>query len=200
MTADEFTSDLAPCYGDALRYCRALCVAWSPSEAEDILQEALLRAFKSYKSLEDRTKFRPWLFKIITRVFQSASRRAYWKRLVPLEARYADAHFPAVYQDLDYMNGHPELFRALSELRVKDRAAILLFEVGGFSIQEIVSIQGERSQSAVKSRLSRARSRLRRLLSQSPQPEASTRSEAATTTIERLTYEAISAANNNRAV
>ncbi|HEU4454664.1 MAG TPA: sigma factor-like helix-turn-helix DNA-binding protein, partial [Longimicrobium sp.] len=66
---------------------------------------------------------------------------------------------------------------ALSGLSNKERAAVLLFELGGFSIEEIAGIQGERSISAVKSRLSRARARLRDRLD-GPGPASTSRTGA----------------------
>jgi DNA-directed RNA polymerase specialized sigma24 family protein len=53
------------------------------------------------------------------------------------------------------------LLEALYSLTEKERAAILLFELGGFSLIEIQQIQGEKSLSAIKSRLSRTREKLR---------------------------------------
>jgi len=54
-----------------------------------------------------------------------------------------------------------QLKHQLAILDKREREAIILFEVSGFSIEEIRRIQGDRSISAVKSRLSRARSRLK---------------------------------------
>lgn len=57
------------------------------------------------------------------------------------------------------------LNKALGVLTAKERAAILLFEIAGFSIEEIVTIQKERI-SAVKSRLSRARKKLKKQITE----------------------------------
>ena len=56
------------------------------------------------------------------------------------------------------------LHQALATLSPKQRAALLLFEIGGFSIEEIATIQKAKSISAVKSRLSRTRQKLREAL------------------------------------
>ena len=58
------------------------------------------------------------------------------------------------------------LYDALSKLSSKERSAVLLFEISGFSVEEIRVIQNERSLSAVKSRLSRARKKLRTSISE----------------------------------
>jgi RNA polymerase sigma-70 factor (ECF subfamily) len=56
------------------------------------------------------------------------------------------------------------LNNALSKLNPKERAAILLYEVAEFSIEEIMNIQEEKSLSTVKSRLSRSRKKLKNIL------------------------------------
>lgn len=56
------------------------------------------------------------------------------------------------------------MYLALSRLKTRERVALLLFEIGGFSIEEIKTIQKEKSSSAVKSRLSRTREKLKKLI------------------------------------
>ena len=53
------------------------------------------------------------------------------------------------------------MLAALDSLSEKERTAILLFEIGGLSLEEIRNVQKEKSISAVKSRLSRTRVKLR---------------------------------------
>ena len=166
MTSDPFADDLAPCYNEALSYCRGLCASWSPSQAEDVFQSALLKALEHYGDLRDREKFKPWLFRIITRTFYVAVRRAFWKRFIPLGSTSEVERMPEVYARPERLDEQGPLFDALSRLSKKQRAAILLFHVAGFSIEEIAAIQNERSLSAVKSRLSRARRKLRTHLRQ----------------------------------
>lgn len=179
-TADSFAADLETCYADALRYCRALCAGWSPSEAEDVLHEALLKALGAYDGLRDRARFRPWLFQIVTRTFHSAARRSLWKRFVPLDWSPGPGDretFPRVYARPEWLDERLTILGALTALSDRERAALLLFELGGFSIEEIAAIQGARSISAVKSRLSRARAKLKDRLD-GPGPAATTRTGA----------------------
>ena len=156
---DPFLSALRPHYADALRYCRGLCARWSPSEAEDAFQSALLAAFEGFAGLRDPGRFRPWLFQIVTREVRKAQRRYVWRRFSPLPPDEAPGALglvtaPASAEALD-------LLAALAALGRREREALLLFEVGGFSVGEICRLQGDRSVSAVKSRLARARARLR---------------------------------------
>ena len=71
---------------------------------------------------------------------------------------------PEVYDRAEQSDNRNLLQMALSKLTAKERAAILLFEVAGFSIEEITVIQNEKSRSAVKSRLSRTRTKLKKYI------------------------------------
>lgn len=163
MTTIPFAEALEPHYGDIARYCRALCAQWTAADAEDVLQESLLRALEHYDALRDPERFRPWLFRIVTTTFYAAARRRFWRRFVPLSEVH-EHEMPAVYRGRETRVESQQLLRALARLSARDRAALLLFDVAGFSLEELAHIQGDRSLSAVKSRLSRARRRARVLL------------------------------------
>jgi RNA polymerase sigma-70 factor, ECF subfamily len=157
-----FDEALAPHYEQAVRYCRALCARSSRrAEAEDVLQDALLRALEHYEDLADHGRFKPWLFQIITRTHQNSVRLAYWRRILPSSDEPAYERMPAAYDHAAALGDRMTLERALAKLGDAERAALLLHELGGFSVEEIAGIQRERSVSTIKSRLSRARARLR---------------------------------------
>lgn len=59
---------------------------------------------------------------------------------------------------------HDEIHFALSEISEKEKISFLLFELGGFSLGEIMIIQNEKSISSVKSRLSRTRDKLKKII------------------------------------
>ena len=156
---DAFLAALRPHYDDALRYCRGLCARWSPSEAEDAFQNALLRALDKADGLDDPDRFRPWLFAIVTNEVRMAQRRHFWRRFAPLPPDDAAGPLgliapPATAEGRDVLD-------ALARLGRREREALLLYEVGGFTVEEVRALQGDRSASAVKSRLARARARLR---------------------------------------
>ena len=154
-----FADALAPHYDDALRFCRSLCAGWGPDEAEDVLHDAMIRAHRGFGQLRDPDAFRPWLFQTIVRTHHNARRWRFWRRLVPFESGAEGG--PAVY---DRSPAGPEtraLLRALAALPERDRATLLLFEVGGFSVSEVAEVVGDRTPSATKSRLSRTRAQLR---------------------------------------
>lgn len=156
---NKFLELLKPQYNDAVKYCRALCAGWSPDDAEDVLQQALLKSLENFGSLKDDSKFRSWFFKIITRTFYSAIRKHFWKKFLPIDKIAVD--IPEIYPRTD-SDGEKELIhRALARLSSKERSAVLLYEIADFSVEEIRQVQNERSSSAVKSRLSRARKKLK---------------------------------------
>lgn len=162
--AKHFLDLLKPEYNDALKYCRALCTVKRADEAEDVLQQSFLKALENFESLRDKNKFRLWLFTIITREFYNSVRNDFWKRFISVNDGEEERDFPAVYSVQDENCNAMLIRKALSVISKEERTAVLLFEIGGFSIEEIREIQKEKSLSAVKSRLSRARKKLREFI------------------------------------
>ena len=144
---NEFLELLKPEYNDAVNYCRALCAGWSPDDAEDVLQQALLNGLEGFDSLNDAGKFRSWFFKIITRTFYSSVRRHFWKKFIPMDKIHSD--IPEIYPRSELNEDRLIISSALSRLSPKERTAILLYEIAGFSIEEIRQMQNEKSVSAV---------------------------------------------------
>ena len=169
MTIDsaKFSGLLKPHYNDALKYSRALCSTWSPDDAEDVLQQSFLLALENFGSLKDHSKFRSWFFKIITTTFYSSIRRHFWKKFLPSDNERSTVHnMPEVFDRAEQTESRMIINKALAGISGKERSAILLFELGNFSIEEITAIQGEKSISAVKSRLSRATTKLRKYINE----------------------------------
>ena len=160
---EKFIKLLKPHYNDAVNYCTALCYRQSLDDAKDLLQESLLKSLENISSLKEDNKFRSWLFTIITREFYNSHRRSFWKRFTSTDA----VPMPDIF-DKTSTDGSDEnkdtLMKALAHLKPKERSAILLFEIGGFSIEEITQMENEKSRSAVKSRLSRTRDKLKKII------------------------------------
>jgi len=161
---DKFLELVKPHYNDALRYCRALCVGKHSEDAKDVLQQALLKAVENFESLKEYPKFKSWFFKIITNCFYDVTRKYFWKNLVSLDNYEVSEDIPDVYSNSDVSDIRDLISIALGKLSDKERIAILLFEIEGFSIEEISELQNENGQSAVKSRLSRARKKLKDII------------------------------------
>lgn len=161
---NQFIELLKPLYSDALKYCRALCAKRSADDAEDVLQQSLLKALENFGDLNDKSKFRSWFFKIITREFFNSVRKDFWIRFLPLEEFTDIPQLPEVFDKEEENETKLILRKALSKLSSKERSAILLFEIAGFSMEEIKEIQNEKSISAIKSRLSRTREKLKKYI------------------------------------
>jgi RNA polymerase sigma-70 factor (ECF subfamily) len=153
---------LAPVYRQAAGFARR--VAGSAADGDDVFQEAVLRAHAALPALRDPTRFRSWFFAILVSVHRNRARRSLWRRFLPIDAEPASAPDPAGEDGAaweDERHRAARAAKALAGLPPEQREAIVLFEIEGFSIDEIAVIQ-KVTPSAVKSRLVRGRARLRR--------------------------------------
>jgi RNA polymerase sigma-70 factor (ECF subfamily) len=158
-TTDDLIALLEPHYNSAVQYCRGLYS--NRKDAEDGLQDAIINAIQHFRSLRDDSKFRSWFFTIITRTFYRSRRKQAGvdKLFIPLKENHST--FPDVYGENYLEEREKIMLAALDVLSENERTAILLFEIGGLSLEEIRKVQNEKSISAVKSRLSRTRLKLR---------------------------------------
>lgn len=136
------------CKGDAFR-------------ADDIAQEALLKAYMAFGKFEGRAKFSTWLFRIAYNCFYDKQAASVKTERVPLGPQH---------EEIAADDGRPErrfeyqdLYRAIGDLPEKEQAVILLFYMEEKSIREIESITGMPS-GTVRSHLSRARAHLKNFL------------------------------------
>jgi RNA polymerase sigma-70 factor (ECF subfamily) len=158
---------LEPVYSSAVKYCIALTK--NEVEAKDLLQDSLLKAITGFRSLNDDTKFKSWFFKIITREFYALYRKTLSVKRFLNNVQQEKIEFPAVFKNEVTDPQQVALLNALKMISEKERVAIVLFEVCEFSMEEIRAMQGEKSLSAIKSRLSRTRDKLRELLIENKQ-------------------------------
>jgi len=155
----EFEERLAECGPLAYRVARG--VLGNDADAEDVAQEALLRAYKSFERLRDRNRFRGWLVRISFRLALDRLRSA--KRREQRDTLWAEpAHLPpqANAEDVAASNQfQSHLERALEELPEKLRLVLLLSAMEGHTIEEIAEMVGV-PVGTVKSRIFLARKRL----------------------------------------
>jgi RNA polymerase sigma-70 factor (ECF subfamily) len=169
---DEFEGLLLPhldaLYGTALRLTR------SPQEAEDLLQDACLKAYRFMDRYERGTNFKAWIFKILTNAFHSRYRKNQRER--ELRRRVEDgghqAHVlaqgptreaqSAEERALDHLMSE-DIQAALGQLPADFRMAVILSDVEEFSYKEIAEIM-DCPVGTVMSRLFRARRMLQGLL------------------------------------
>ena len=155
----EFEERLAECGPLAFRVARS--ILRNTADAEDVAQEALLRAYKSFDRLRDRNRFRGWLVRISFRLaldrLHSAKRRA---QRDTLWAKPANVPKPVTAEDVAASNQfQAHLDRALEELPEKLRLVLLLSAMDGYTIEEIASMIGV-PLGTVKSRIFIARKKL----------------------------------------
>lgn len=151
-------------YGAALRLTR------SPSDAEDLVQDSLVKAFRFYDRFEAGTNMKAWLLKILRNTFINRYRRTVRERNV-FEGAIAKPVGDGV-MSRDAMRGltrpvenaqrrllAEEIQRALDELPEEHRTIVLLADVEELSYREIADIAGC-PIGTVMSRLHRARKAL----------------------------------------
>jgi RNA polymerase sigma-70 factor (ECF subfamily) len=132
--------------------------------AEDVVQEALLRAWKSFDTLAEEGKAKSWLLTIVRRELARSFER---KRLevTDLDALVAaEAHVLAAEEDASLAEMRDALFRLNDEYR----EPLVLQVLMGYSTREIAEQMGL-NQGAVLTRLFRARARLRQELGLAPE-------------------------------
>jgi RNA polymerase sigma-70 factor (ECF subfamily) len=158
-TRREFEQLLAECGPLAYRVARG--VLRNTADAEDIAQEALLRAYRRFERLRDRNRFRAWLVRIAFRLALDRLRSG--KRRELRETLWSQPeHQPraATAEDLAASNEfQAHLESALDELPEKLRLVLLLAAMEGHTIDEIAAMLSI-STGTVKSRIFYARRQL----------------------------------------
>ncbi len=158
----EFMKMYSNCHERFVRYCSAL--AFGKMDTEDLVQDVLLSAFQHFEHIKDKDKLLHYLIRAARnrsvslwrkRQRECASVEIYTQKL--LDGGIA----PDVAIDIERM------YLALSQLPDHQRHAIILFEISGFSVNEIAELQNS-TQGAIKTKISRGRKRLATLLADSP--------------------------------
>ena len=142
---------------EALRgFLLALCCG-NKDDADDIAQDALVKAYLSCAGYQDKGKFRSWLFKIAHNTFLNH------KASLRMTESIDEARKLISSTSTDAAFQHQDLYLALRTLPPKERSAITLFYLSGYSIKEIAMIT-ETKEEAVKKQLSRGRDKLKEKL------------------------------------
>ena len=150
---------------DAL-YNFAIYLTRSPAEAEDLVQETYLRAFRFSHRFQPGTHLRAWLFQILRNTFLTFYRLR--ERELPLaEDGVPDWDAPMFHEapaeDPSVLEAHTDLERAMRRLPDEFRTVLLLAEVEGLPLEEVAQIMAC-PVGTVKSRIFRAKERLRVIL------------------------------------
>ncbi len=175
----EITNLLDRLYGAALR------LAKNRADAEDLVAEAITKAWANFHTLHDRRCFRGWLFRILTNTFLSECRKTNPVSLEAAEAQGETDEEPAfslfdrLHQPFLLWWSNPEqeflnkvlqqdLQKAVDALPETFRVPVILSDLQGMSYQEIAEALGV-PVGTVRSRLNRGRSQLQKALWQHAQ-------------------------------
>lgn len=158
---------------DALHHT-ALRLTRHPFDAEDLVQETYLRAFRFFDKFEPGTNFKAWIFRILFNTFINqyrkkarAPQKVDFEKVAEVYSRpekERDDKFETAYDERLYraLFGD-EVNAALQKLSYEFRMVVLLCDIEGFSYKEIAAITGT-PIGTVMSRLSRARQQLQSYL------------------------------------
>jgi RNA polymerase sigma-70 factor, ECF subfamily len=151
---------------DLLRF--ALWLTRDRALAEDVVQESLLRAWRSREALKDPACSRAWLLTIVRREHARLYER---KRLELVCLNDVLEHEGGALLSRDDSEIHA-LRSAILQLPIEYREPLIMQVLGGFSVDEIAR-ELSLSSSAVLTRLFRARNKLRTLYGLTPAPDSS---------------------------
>jgi RNA polymerase sigma-70 factor, ECF subfamily len=156
-------------------------LAGSREEADDLVQETYVRAFRSWRSYQPGTNLRAWLLRILTNLNIDRGRRA--QRTPPMQGLEANDYF--LYDRLTESDGAPsdeervverlsqdDIVAALASVPHDFRDVIVLVDIGDFSYQDAAQIL-DIPIGTVMSRLHRGRRVLKRELAESVLEEGS---------------------------
>jgi RNA polymerase sigma-70 factor (ECF subfamily) len=162
---EAFKDELIKLIPHMRAFARSLCA--NPAEAEDLAQEALLKAWNARQTYAIGTNLKAWTFMILRNQFYSEKRRSW--RSTQLEPETAERSLVAVSDPVAGLE-LDEVRRALAMLPDDQREALILIGAGGFSYEEVGEICNC-ATGTIKSRVSRARDRLALILAEGSQPQ-----------------------------
>lgn len=150
MTKEQF-SELAAVHADTI-FRIAFHYSKNAADADDIVQNVLLKLYRTDKIFESDEHIRNWLIRVAVNESKKLLLSPWFQRTAPIE-EYT--------QQLDFTEpGQSELFQAVMALPKKYRVAIYLYYYEDYSVKEIAEICG-RKESTIQTQLMRARKKLK---------------------------------------
>jgi RNA polymerase sigma factor (sigma-70 family) len=144
-----------------MAYSIAFRIVTNKEDAEEIVQDSFVRAYKSLRKFRRDSKFSTWFYRIV--VNRALSVRSSKKQLNEIDidgiAEVNPEQVGSVYMDLDKSERQKFINSALEKLPEEDSMLLILYYLDENSIEEISGITGIKPEN-VKMRLSRARKRM----------------------------------------
>jgi RNA polymerase sigma-70 factor, ECF subfamily len=162
VQVDEFEAAAVPHLNDLYR--TAVHMVRTPADAQDLVQNVYLQAWKAFDRFEAGTNCRAWLFKILFNEIRHYRRRWLTSRTVPEgEQPFAETlvYEPSVAEELR----DEDILKALDEILPEYREVVLLADVHEFAYKDIADTL-KIPIGTVMSRLNRGRKQLRVLLAE----------------------------------
>ncbi len=160
-------------------YASALRLTRNERNAEDLVQDAVLRGWRFYDRFEQGTNFRAWLFRILTNTFINSYRRSTRENALQKESERQAIAARFFSSDLTEQASNPEAFiierlmsedvlKAIDGLPITFRLVVILADIQEFNYKEISDIL-DIPVGTVMSRLFRGRQQLQRALRGAPE-------------------------------
>ncbi|MBS0362166.1 MAG: sigma-70 family RNA polymerase sigma factor [Proteobacteria bacterium] len=155
---NAFKNELVQLIPHLRAFARTLC--GDPASADDLAQDAMMKAWDARASFQMGTNMKAWTFMILRNQFYSEKRRSW--RQTQLDQEAAERTLVAV-DDPEAPVALDELRQGLAMLPAEQREALILVGAGGFAYEEAAEIC-DCAVGTVKSRVSRARRALHAIL------------------------------------
>lgn len=155
-------------------YNLALRLSKNPAEAEDLVQETFLQAYRSFHQFKEGTNCRAWLCKILYNLYINIYRKSHrgpqWESLEEVRPQYHSL----ISQEKSSISANPEevllrkstaeeVRRALDDLLEEYRLVIILSDIDGLNYKEIAEVT-DSPMGTIMSRIHRGRKQLREIL------------------------------------
>ena len=154
-------------------YAVALRMCGNREDAQDCLQEAMLRVYRAMSGFKGQSSFSTWVYRITMNSCLDELRRRKSRTATSLDAMLENGFSPSDESDTPEQSSlrseqRRVLERAIAELPEDMRAAIVLRDIQGCSYDEIAHAL-DANVGTIKSRISRGREKLRAVLSEQPE-------------------------------
>ena len=169
----EFKRELTAVLPHLRAFARGLC--GRPDMADDLVQEAMLKAWAAQDRFEPGTSMRAWTFVILRNAYLTDMRRNRFRGEYDETVAERILTAPAGQEEPIHLS---DLHRALLTLPAERREALLLVGAGGFSYEEAAQIC-DCAVGTIKSRVGRARAALSSMLEEGDIPQRSTDDDSA---------------------
>lgn len=157
-----FLAAYANCHDAFLRYCQT--VAFGKCDVRDLVQDVMLSTFQHFDGIGEGKLLHYMIRAARNRSISLGRARRF--RVEALEEQSLE-RLRSKGTSAETLLDVEVLYRALNRLPEKQRNAVVLFEINGFSVREIAGMQGS-TEASVKMKLSRGRKRLQELLTDTP--------------------------------